>query len=43
MIDYKDYGNNARKGVIWVFGIIDIVLVLLIFLELNKVKWGLLW
>jgi hypothetical protein len=43
MIDYKDYGSNVRKGITWVFGIIDIVLVLLIFLELNKVKWGLLW
>jgi hypothetical protein len=43
MIDYKDYGSNVRKGITWVFGIIDLILVLLIFFELAKVKWGLLW
>jgi hypothetical protein len=43
MIDYKDYGSKAKNTIAWVFGIIDIVLVFLIFLELNRVKWGLLW
>jgi hypothetical protein len=43
MIDYKDYGSNTRKGITWAFGVIDLLLVLLIFIELNKVKWGLLW
>jgi hypothetical protein len=43
MIDYKDYGRSAKNTVAWVFGVIDVILVLLIFVELNKVSWGLLW